>query len=648
MSRAARFLSLAALMLFAANRVMPLLGAEPAPAALPDPIEWNEPKQAPTFREVLKEADYKNQFDKAASQIDIPSLEKSKSPVSGQRILRINPGSQAVQLGLHAGEIVTMLDGQQVWIGMLRRDDAGQTLTVVDKHGEARDVQIQPGLIGLYTHFEWRPELAYLRSKQRDPRWDKSVLVGITTRATNPDLAETALHHAVEAGLSPGRLIAGVGAEIALEQGRNDAALDFVWSALVQHADDPLLQLDPMILYRVAAANYKLDVAAGILDDYKGAWPAHADVLRSMAKAHRARPEAQRCQPPPSRLAANMRRFNLDRRFKPANEMASQSYREQLIQPTPFTLGAPSGHYIFLMYKPEPAVRDVEAVLKLTLRTTDKDTPEFAKILEVGLIDGVQQNEESSFLDGPSDRAELLLGLSSPELGPTGETIAVHHSGIPGIQFSFEDPLVKFDGTQVIELRMVRVGGAGEIFVNGRRILYAPIDLKNADLGFMFKIVGMTADIKQLQINELLPKTTVHQATDGAVLLKPADVNLHGDAIRYETDADKSCVGYWTNQPDWIDWDVQIDKPGKFEVATTIACEKGSGGSEYELAAGPGNTEKLTGKVKETADWTTFNREKLGTIEIAKPGRITISVKATSKPGGAVMNLRQIELTPAK
>ena len=36
----------------------------------------------------------------------------------------------------------------------------------------------------------------------------------------------------------------------------------------MQHADDPLLQLDPMILYRVAAANYKLDVAAGILDDY--------------------------------------------------------------------------------------------------------------------------------------------------------------------------------------------------------------------------------------------------------------------------------------------------------------------------------------------------------------------------------------------
>ena len=162
---------------------------------------------------------------------------------------------------------------------------------------------------------------------------------------------------------------------------------------------------------------------------------------------------------------------------------------------------------------------DVEAVLKPTPRTTDKDTTQFAKILEVGLIDGGKERRNPP-LDRPSDRAESFLGSSSPTR-PAGETIAVHQR-IPGIEFAFEDPLVKFDGTQVIELRMVRVGGEGEIFVNGRRIIYAPIDLKNADLGFMFKIVGMTADFKQLQISESLPKTMVHKPPT-AVLLKPTD-----------------------------------------------------------------------------------------------------------------------------
>ena len=87
-------LSLAAFTLFAANRTMLLLGAEPAPVAPADPIEWTKPEQAPTFREVLKDADYKSQFDKAAAQIDIRSLKKSKSPLVGQRILRVEPAAR--------------------------------------------------------------------------------------------------------------------------------------------------------------------------------------------------------------------------------------------------------------------------------------------------------------------------------------------------------------------------------------------------------------------------------------------------------------------------------------------------------------------------------------------------------------------------
>ena len=123
----------------------------------------------PTFREVLKEADYKSQFDKAAAQIDIRSLKKSKSPLVGQRILRVEPGSQALQLKLQVGDIVTKLDGQQVWIGLQRSEGTLQTLTVVDKDGAARDVQVQPGLIGIFINSQWHPELAYVRSKHSPP-----------------------------------------------------------------------------------------------------------------------------------------------------------------------------------------------------------------------------------------------------------------------------------------------------------------------------------------------------------------------------------------------------------------------------------------------------------------------------------------------
>jgi arylsulfatase A len=69
------------------------------------------------------------------------------------------------------------------------------------------------------------------------------------------------------------------------------------------------------------------------------------------------------------------------------------------------------------------------------------------------------------------------------------------------------------------------------------------------------------------------------------------------------------------------------------------------GGGQYQVAVG---AETLAGTVHETGEWGIYTREHVGEIEIAKPGRITISVKALSRPGPALMNLKLIEIQPAK
>jgi hypothetical protein len=138
-------------------------------------------------------------------------------------------------------------------------------------------------------------------------------------------------------------------------------------------------------------------------------------------------------------------------------------------------------------------------------------------------------------------------------------------------------------------------------------------------------------------------RAIARQAADGAILLKSADANLYGNEIRYQTDTD--AIAYWTDQQDWLDWDLQIDKPGKFEVTLTSACAKDNGGGQYVVTAGAAT---LNGTVHVTGDWGVFNRENIGEIEIAKPGRISIAVKAASKPGFALMNLRLIELRPER
>jgi alpha-L-fucosidase len=132
------------------------------------------------------------------------------------------------------------------------------------------------------------------------------------------------------------------------------------------------------------------------------------------------------------------------------------------------------------------------------------------------------------------------------------------------------------------------------------------------------------------------------QAPDGTVTLGGADAVLHGSTIQYE--ADKDCVGFWTRADDGVSWDLAITRPGACGVEVTAACDKGSGGSEYVVACGD---QQLKGTVGETGSWTQFETVKLGTLKIEKAGKSELSVKAASKPGLGVMNLRSIVLRPA-
>jgi len=133
------------------------------------------------------------------------------------------------------------------------------------------------------------------------------------------------------------------------------------------------------------------------------------------------------------------------------------------------------------------------------------------------------------------------------------------------------------------------------------------------------------------------------QSADGEFLLKGADAELHGETIKYEDD--KDCVGFWTNAGDWASWNLEVAKPGTFQVTLTLACDKGAGGSEFVLAVGG---QELKGKVAETGAWTAFETLKLGTLKLDKAGKVALSVKALSKPGLGVMNLRAIEFKPAQ
>jgi len=142
------------------------------------------------------------------------------------------------------------------------------------------------------------------------------------------------------------------------------------------------------------------------------------------------------------------------------------------------------------------------------------------------------------------------------------------------------------------------------------------------------------------------PEVTAYlipQAADGSVALKGAEAALHGGTARYESD--KNCVGFWTDAGDSMSWAFKLDKPGTFTVELTYACDKSSGGSTFAIAVGD---QTLEGQIEPTGEWTSFKTITLGTLELAKPGKRTLTVKAKTKPKLAVMNLRSVVLKPTK
>jgi hypothetical protein len=103
-------------------------------------------------------------------------------------------------------------------------------------------------------------------------------------------------------------------------------------------------------------------------------------------------------------------------------------------------------------------------------------------------------------------------------------------------------------------------------------------------------------------------------------------------------------IGHWTDKNDSVQWPVLITKPGAFDIEVSFACEPGSEGSECVMTIGD---QAYPGTVKATGGWGDFRTEQGGQITIDKTGPTAITVKARSKPGLAVVNLRSITLKPA-
>lgn len=129
---------------------------------------------------------------------------------------------------------------------------------------------------------------------------------------------------------------------------------------------------------------------------------------------------------------------------------------------------------------------------------------------------------------------------------------------------------------------------------------------------------------------------------EGIINLPASAAIVHGTKLRYEEQSFKNTLGFWANKNDWAEWSVDVPVAGTYAVDILQGCGKGSGGAEVEFTVG---AETFLVKIIETGHFQHFVRRMIGSVKLPA-GKATVTVKPKTKPGGAVMDLREVRLVP--
>jgi hypothetical protein len=129
-----------------------------------------------------------------------------------------------------------------------------------------------------------------------------------------------------------------------------------------------------------------------------------------------------------------------------------------------------------------------------------------------------------------------------------------------------------------------------------------------------------------------LMASTAIITTKGARLQGKGTVNPH--------------IGSWNDTEGGLEWQVQVSRPGRFQVVLTYACGRGGDGSILRLAAGDGF---INDTVQETGSWDAYKPHTLAQpLTITTTGPLTISLTPHTKKSAAFMKLTGIVLTPVE
>ncbi|MEO8763513.1 MAG: neutral/alkaline non-lysosomal ceramidase N-terminal domain-containing protein [Ginsengibacter sp.] len=161
-------------------------------------------------------------------------------------------------------------------------------------------------------------------------------------------------------------------------------------------------------------------------------------------------------------------------------------------------------------------------------------------------------------------------------------------------------------------------------------------------------------DIIVTAVHEMIPgpfkvkrDTANHQELiarndDGSLHLTAAYANGIGANIKYMPEW--KAFGWFTID-DRAEWNVNVEKAGKYEVYITYAVSDDEAGKSFAFESG---SKKIKGKVVKTGSWFTYARKKIGVINLSAGTQKMVFKSNSASVKGAMLDLAEVTLIPVK
>ena len=190
-----------------------------------------------------------------------------------------------------------------------------------------------------------------------------------------------------------------------------------------------------------------------------------------------------------------------------------------------------------------------------------------------------------------------------------------------------------------------KVGQAGDVAITGTGIfpvLVKPLSKPHEMILNLRSVTLASADLPTTAID--IADKPIKQGRGGTLKLTADDAEIDGQVAKLEG-GDNKYVVWWGSRESGIAWPVVVEKPGRFNVMVTYSLAGTEASSNVTCSA---RGRSITGKLPPTNRWDNVKTAKLGMLNIEDKGNVNVVVTSPMEPGLHIMNLRAVELVPAR